>query len=111
MTPIQATEIITKTLAAAGMPLTEDQSLLLTGAVAVCLGKAVSAAQQTVLKPAPARVAFSQAQMRRLYDNSPEFHCDVTSRYSFYRIVMLAERAHEIRPEEAQQEPAQGKEA
>jgi hypothetical protein len=44
----------------------------------------------------PLTEPFTQAQMRRLYDNSPEFHCDVTSRYGFYRIVALAERAHSI---------------
>ena len=54
--------------------------------------KPLYAAPQAV--PVPAR--FTQAQMRRLYDNSPEFHCDVTSRYGFYRIVALTERAHNI---------------
>ena len=49
-----------------------------------------------LVKQRPRR--FTQAQMRRLYDNSPEFHLDVKSRYAFYRIVALTERAHDIKP-------------
>jgi hypothetical protein len=50
-------------------------------------------------EPAPPaqRQPFTQAQMRRLYDNSPEIHADVKSRIGFYRVVMLAEEAHGIR--------------
>jgi hypothetical protein len=47
-------------------------------------------------QPAPVPQPFTQTQMRRLYDNSPEIHLDLKSRYGFYRIVMLVERAHGI---------------
>lgn len=63
----------------------------------VAAGRAISSATApreglTDAQPKP----FTQAQMRRLYDNSPEFHADVKSRYGFYRIVALTERAHGI---------------
>ena len=47
--------------------------------------------------PAPAAVPpFSNAQLDRLYANSPEHHKDATSAAAFKRIVKLAERAHGI---------------
>lgn len=44
----------------------------------------------------PERAPFTQAQLRRLYDNSPEIGNDVRSRYAFYRVAMLVEAAHGI---------------
>jgi len=46
--------------------------------------------------PKPERTPFTQAQLRRLYDNSPEIGNDVRSRYAFYRVAMLVEAAHGI---------------
>lgn len=58
-------------------------------------------------QPAPARVPFTQAQLRRLYDNRPEIGNHVRSRYGFYRVAMLVEAAHGIAAAPtAQQEPA-----
>lgn len=47
-------------------------------------------------QPAPGPQPFTQAQLRRLYDNSPEIGNDVRSRYGFYRVAMLVEAAHGI---------------
>jgi hypothetical protein len=41
-------------------------------------------------------MAFTPAQRRRLWNNSPEHHADATSMAGFERIVTLTERAHGI---------------
>ena len=47
-------------------------------------------------QPAAAPQPFTQAQVRRLWDNSPEIQCGATSRAAFARIVSLVEAAHGI---------------
>jgi hypothetical protein len=53
--------------------------------------KLIKMKAQAALKP------FSNAQLHRLYVNSPEHHKDAKSAAAFKRIVRLAEAAHNIR--------------
>lgn len=61
------------------------------------LGAAIEAIDAALAEQAqPVACKFSRAQVRRLWDNSPERHGDATSFAAFERIVRLVEAAHRI---------------
>ena len=64
MDSFKAADVVAKTLANAGAPLTEDQSLLLAGSLAVCLQAAVNAEREE----AAARVAELTDALRHVLE-------------------------------------------